>query len=515
MRFDATPCSSLRLLHTLSFTSHIRFLPLLVLIMGSFFRTSRFDGRYFIGANTFCEMEDSPAVRVLLWLFRELADENSDFWSVVRDTTGWDSEKYRYAASMAVRVMCALWFRLVVPFTLWPWRLWRIFSPKSSEELRATTGAEFEACSDCCLEPGFGRQIRQCIRSWRDLRRGQFPTIAQHIFKFCATTNIQNEDRFARQNTYAQAAQGKASNPTSICSQHVIAESTAWHRLAVQQFVNDNLDRLVPEARQQDQTYTALWNAWLATHKLQGNTENHDKFTLEMTDPDKRRRIEAMVGPSAPRAANAAVSEDEWASATPYSIGCEKYSLSMSRIGAVAKSVAQYAAGWGKLVGELLGTVDNLLDVDMGQCCEQFGIGRCEKHEAQQDELAANRRYLWAVSKLPNPKLEHGWLDLVLVHIECLNVDDPDTADADELLSVSRFFFVGLSLFNPIRQVFWELEPKGDNPAIGPWRLHFVHDGSLAVRDLRFKTRQDPGVHLGWPVRSDGRRCSGSRSRSR
>ncbi len=463
----------------------------MVLIMGTFFRMSRFDRQYYVGADAFCDMEESPVVEVIRWFFRELANEDSDFWLLIRDTTGWTSEKYRITASMLIRVVCGLWYRLILPFTLWPMRLWRIFSPKSSDELKSTTGAEFEACNDCCLEPGLGRQIRHAISSWRDLLQDDFLTMARHLFKYCAVTNVQNEDRFARENRYGLAGQGKASGPASLGSRHVIAEATAWHRLAMNKFVADNKERLYPDAVPIDEgshRYKYLWNAWCADKRAWGSPESHSQFVLDMRDPAERSRLQGLVGcPEVAADAPAEVAPGEWADATPYSMGCEKFPLSFGRIASAIQKLAENAKTWRSLVAELLAPVDNILDVDMSQCCETLGIGKCQVREGPVDlaELAAQRKYLWALSKLPNPKEKSGWVDLALVCVQCCNVDDPDNAGEGEIVEyASRFFFVGLSLFNPVRQVFWELVPKNCDAITPPFLLHYVPDFECLCLDV-------------------------------
>jgi hypothetical protein len=104
----------------------------LVLFMGRLFDDSSISaGKTVL---EFCVAYRSPARRAIQRYFQLLSDLKDLFWLSARGPGEWSQAAMRQTAIATWSVIAGLWFRCILPFLTWPWRLAILVCPESTEQ---------------------------------------------------------------------------------------------------------------------------------------------------------------------------------------------------------------------------------------------------------------------------------------------------------------------------------------------------------------------------------------------
>ena len=139
---------------------------------------------------------------------------------------------------------------------------------------------------------------------------------------------------------------------------------------------------------------------------------------------------------------------------TPWGLGSKRYPL---REDIVKESISaagnSQTAAWRNLVGQLVSSVPQMLDIDVSQCCDTLGMGQCRRRRANVDQVRYCKRVLWATTKLPVESVD----DIAELRLVAMVPEERDD-DAD-----IRIVLITMSLMCPQpMQVFWECKLLGD-----------------------------------------------------
>lgn len=383
----------------------------MVFIMAKFFALASFSAAAATGITMLIMEKQNPALHVALMLLNKLQDESDVFWIVVAGAGNWTTEKRWTAAVMMMKVVSALWFRMVRPFTLWPRRLARAFHEDTSDEEKRAIAREFIKCKhDCCLRPGFAAELRQAVSTENDLLEN-LDIIRSYtaIFAHTGVHNISSENRFTRMVKFRRSTARQAATAASIAARHILSESSAWHSQAMREFYERHNHLLNPQcAAALPKVYHSVWDAFCSKHKLQGNMETHVKFMAAMSDPERREELESMVAahqrrPDASSHIDGmqAPSESAWQGATAWQAGCQRFPLTVAAAKRVALRVSNALGKLQRLVGSAIAAATEVLSKPLTQCCDLYGIGICESDLTadEQDKVKRCKRLLWAVGK--------------------------------------------------------------------------------------------------------------------
>ncbi len=184
----------------------------------------------------FCLSAKSPASNLISRYHELLKDSMCDFWRPVRGIGAWTQVNLKLCASLLVRVVVSVWYRLIRPFQAWPWLLAKVVCPEvPSAEADAAIDAFMHSGRDCCFGPGLARHVRACVRSADDLKQDPgVRGLVYHTLRATPSNNIPNEDRFARQAAAQSMTHGKSVSLATACTRHVLTETQAWHHIAAE-----------------------------------------------------------------------------------------------------------------------------------------------------------------------------------------------------------------------------------------------------------------------------------------
>lgn len=475
------PLTSLRLT-----TATTCLLPV-VTLMSRLFLDARFTSAGHSSMMQFSAVSSpSPASVACSRYFDMLRDPELDVWLPIRGIGDWSEDRVKCASVVSITIVAGLWFRTILPFTLWPWRLGRAVDPHASLEARRETSAEFFKCkAECCTDPGFGRHVRRAMQEPHDLTtKAELILLVRGTLSKCPADNIANEDRFARQTASHHGCQGNVPGHATVAARHTLSEHQAWHSIAMdlcseQQRLAQVLQRDV--SSDVAQRFPKIKNgfvAYVAAHRAEANVSALSARWREMPDHDKlpyirqyeesKERANAAAGDHPqPEPRAEALDISTAAESTPFKMGSEKYPASEEKVAQFTQDLTKAGNEWLDYVGrDLVGEAGvELKDITMTQCCDLYGLGTCAEDltPQQRDSVKQLKRFLWAVARSkPSATRAGGVEDLFLV------IFQPQVeADAQGPPLSARCFLLTLTLWNPVKQVFWEIKPQDDNVAPG------------------------------------------------
>jgi hypothetical protein len=110
----------------------------------------------------FCLAYRSPARRTLQRYYQLLGDETDLLWLTIRGPCPFTAVSYRKATTACVFIMASIWWRCVLPFLSWPWKLAVLGCPLASEEEKGQAScrpAEVKHLTTSVANPVFARMF--------------------------------------------------------------------------------------------------------------------------------------------------------------------------------------------------------------------------------------------------------------------------------------------------------------------------------------------------------------------
>ena len=213
---------SLSILHSLS-------------VMGAFFASARrYTSDVSMSILTLVDHAQSPAVTSLRRCISVLSDQDHEFWNpLVGAGRRWSEDCVRMAAAPMLLTVGSLYRRFVARLDTWPWRLGFLLVGSSPAEKLAIV-RELQSRGECCLD-SFSLKVKaMCVGiESADPLPHHLVQFVSDVFKNIAVTNIRSEFFFASAKTRAASSHGNAPGPTTIASEHMLAESKSVLKHAI------------------------------------------------------------------------------------------------------------------------------------------------------------------------------------------------------------------------------------------------------------------------------------------
>ena len=184
----------------------------------------------------FCDSARSPAAAELKDL-AELLDSEHPRWSPLWATMcgPWSPELFGEAQAAVVSTLCEVWRRLWRAFRRWPWRLAAVCEPARSDEAEGAA-EDFLQASDCCLDAGFGKRLREAIgeSGVGGLQDALLQDFMLSMFSRCVVTSTYVERVFAG---LSQATRSANMDMPALQARHVLqtfdSQVQRWRASAV------------------------------------------------------------------------------------------------------------------------------------------------------------------------------------------------------------------------------------------------------------------------------------------
>ena len=138
----------------------------------------------------------------------------------------------------AILVMTALWRRLHVPYTMWPWRLAALQDPRVSQGDKHVICRDLESAKPCCLDFGFTDRIRSQFAAADNDDEKRFDSFCEKFSSVFQAVTIQKiinaeiENNFARCVSASKCARGRKGedwNERACGMQHVATAKEAHY----------------------------------------------------------------------------------------------------------------------------------------------------------------------------------------------------------------------------------------------------------------------------------------------
>ena len=194
-------------------------------IMGSFFASAR---RF--GDNTNCITNlANPATSVACQCLRQYfdafrSDQHALWTPLVGGGRGWSTELYGLASTPALLEVGSLYKRFVLAMDCWPWRLSLLCAPDVSDAKKRAIAEQLWRSSECCLDP-FSLKFRARCSNVDAILSQPMTQSLRDVFDMTPLTNIGSENRFASAQTRWSSSHGHVGLPSTMTSDHVLAET--------------------------------------------------------------------------------------------------------------------------------------------------------------------------------------------------------------------------------------------------------------------------------------------------
>lgn len=123
-----------------------------------------------------------------------------------------EPDDFGYAFGTSIFFFCqmwvatALWRRLHVGYSQWPWRLAALQDPRLSNDEKALICKQFFNAKDCCLDRGVSQPLQRVLEEPSDLT-GRMAPVPESI-SITKIVNAQIENNFARACSASKCARG-------------------------------------------------------------------------------------------------------------------------------------------------------------------------------------------------------------------------------------------------------------------------------------------------------------------
>ena len=159
--------------------------------------------------------------------FEYLGDPDHSYWLPLTrgrewDGPGWHHSSYLLAIAPVWVSVGHLFRRQVACFRLWPWRLGLLVGDEVSDDSKRRISHDLFECDHV---DAFTAAYKSALSGPDEVLNPENVQFTADVFENCPTTNVSSEERFSRTSQRRRSAQGMHAKPTTIASNHVLAES--------------------------------------------------------------------------------------------------------------------------------------------------------------------------------------------------------------------------------------------------------------------------------------------------
>ena len=153
----------------------------------------------------------------------------------MRGPGAWSPVALFFASTTTLTLMAQLYFRSIFVFRRWPWPLAILPSGEASSlDEKKKVASNLCVCRPECFDEGLTEHIRKRNTEAPDVLNDLVGLgVVNSTLHGCPFDNIANEDRFARHQNYSHCDRGHACNAATAASRHVLAESSLWHAVSI------------------------------------------------------------------------------------------------------------------------------------------------------------------------------------------------------------------------------------------------------------------------------------------